>query len=67
MIQYGLLQQVAQQDVPDDSNIQGGLLGAIGQKESSSEPIEHGLLGEVSQPYKPMGLLEFLGQKELGK
>lgn len=66
-VPIGLLQQVAQQDVPEQSEIQGGLLGALGQKESSFKATEHVLYDEVAQPERAMGLLELLGQKGVGK
>ena len=67
MSNIGLLQQVAQQDVPEDNEIQGGLLGALGQQEVSPKAMQHGLLDADVQPEQPLGLLELIAQKELGK
>jgi hypothetical protein len=67
MSNTGLLQQVAQQDVPDDNEIQGGLMGALGRNESSFKATEYELYDEVTQPKQPLGLLELLAKKGVGK
>lgn len=67
MSHTGLLQQVAQQDVPRDHEIQGGLLDAIGRQVISPEVTEYGLSYADAQPEQPCGLLELIAQKGVGK
>ena len=67
MIHTGLLQQVAQQDVPKDIEIQGGLLGAVDQQVVSPEVMQYGLLDADAQPKRALGLLELAAQKGVGK
>ena len=67
MSHSGLLQQVAQQDIPRDHEIQGGLLGAVNQQVVSPEVTQFGLSGADTQPEQALGLLELIAQKGVGK